>query len=293
MGGDASEFMSSNSWNKGIPMAFQMGAMGYDVYLPGNRLVNYSNVHDYLEPTSKEFWYQDQSDYGVKDTPAVVRMIQERNGGKKVAYVGHSQGTTQAFAGMGLIPEWYDQNISTAVMLGPCTSPNKTYFEGYTKENFEWLDANGIYVTGNTYGPDWEYNTNLIMTQGPPTLAASLGGLMHLQNVPTKAMAFYGQAGQTQRFSQENANYFNEENPKLPLIDYGMVKEMKVAMFVGLWDNTCPLTEAQRIYENLGGEKTVSDWIVSPLNGHVPWGFQNNPWFMEKLTSAIDKNADL
>ena len=57
-------------------------------------------------------------------------------------------------------------------------------------------------------------------------------------------MAFYGQAGQTQRFSEENPDYFYEENPKLPLIDYGRVKAMKVAMFVGLWDNTCPLIEA-------------------------------------------------
>ena len=49
-------------------------------------------------------------------------------------------------------------------MLGPCTSPNRTYFEGYTKENFEWLDSHGVYATGTTYGLDWEYNTNLIMT---------------------------------------------------------------------------------------------------------------------------------
>ena len=79
----------------------------------------------------------------------------------------------------------------------------------------------------------------------------------------------------------------------MPLYDFGLVKEMKVAMFVGLWDNTCPVKFAQQIYEQLGGDKTVSDWIVSPLNGHVPWGFQNSEWFIGKLTGAIDKNADI
>lgn len=36
-------------------------------------------------------------------------------------------------------------------------------------------------------------------------------------------------------------DFLYEENPKSPIFDYGLVKEMKVSMFMGLWDNTCPL----------------------------------------------------
>mmetsp|Transcript_28543 Transcript_28543/g.35292 ORF Transcript_28543/g.35292 Transcript_28543/m.35292 type:complete len:80 (+) Transcript_28543:869-1108(+) len=79
----------------------------------------------------------------------------------------------------------------------------------------------------------------------------------------------------------------------MPLMDYGLVREMKVAMFVGLWDNTCPLTEAQKIYQNLGGEKTVSQWIVAPTQGHVPWGFTASPWFIGKMSEALMTNADM
>jgi hypothetical protein len=44
------------------------------------------------------------------------------------------------FAGMGVIPEWYDENVSIGVMLGPCTHPAYTYFGPiYTKENMECL----------------------------------------------------------------------------------------------------------------------------------------------------------
>ena len=46
----------------------------------------------------------DWEKYGVYDMPAQVAEIQKRNGGKKVAIVGHSQGTTQTYAGMGIIP---------------------------------------------------------------------------------------------------------------------------------------------------------------------------------------------
>jgi len=70
----------------------------------------------------------DWSKWGIYDTPALVTEIQTRNGGKKVGYIGHSQGTSQVLAGMGTIPEWYDKNISTAVLLGPCAMPNKIYF---------------------------------------------------------------------------------------------------------------------------------------------------------------------
>jgi pimeloyl-ACP methyl ester carboxylesterase len=82
-------------------------------------------------------------------------MIQERNGGKKVAYVGHSQGTTQTLAGMALIPEWYDKNVSTGVMLGPCTFPNQSYMATYTQANWDYMYANNIWATTTTYGPSW------------------------------------------------------------------------------------------------------------------------------------------
>ena len=42
----------------------------------------------------------DWSKYGVYDMPAAVNYIREQNPDQKVAIVGHSQGTTQTFAGM-------------------------------------------------------------------------------------------------------------------------------------------------------------------------------------------------
>ena len=98
--------------------------MGFDIYLTNNSGVQYSQEHDIYTIYDAQFWAMDWSKYGKYDLPAAVKVIQERTGVKKVAIVGHSQGTTQTFAGLGEIPEWYDENISISALMGPCTSPN-------------------------------------------------------------------------------------------------------------------------------------------------------------------------
>ena len=53
------------------------------------------------------------------------------------------------------------------------------------------------------------------------------------------------------------------ENPKTELMDFGKVKEMKVAMYVGLFDKTCSLTNSNAIRKQLG-EISVAHWVVAP-----------------------------
>jgi len=91
--------------------------------LTNNSGVEYSQVHDTYTIDDPEFWAMDWSKYGVYDFVTAVEYIREKTPEYKVAMVGHSQGTSQTFAGMGIIPEWYDENVSIAVMMGPCTSP--------------------------------------------------------------------------------------------------------------------------------------------------------------------------
>lgn len=195
---------------------------------------------------------------------------------------------------MGLIPEWYDQNISSAVLLGPCDCPNAVWFAPvYTQRAWEFLDANQIWVLANTAGYDWNEKKQVILNSGIPELVEALPSLEGLPNNPTQALAAYAQTSLTYRFQNYMPDYLFVENPKSPILDYGMVKEMKVNLFVGLWDYTCPMKRAQEIYENLGGEKTVYKYMVHPIEGHVSWGFTGTPWFMDKLEDALMHNADI
>ena len=46
-------------------------------------------------------------------------------------------------------------------------------------------------------------------------------------------------------------------------MDIGLTEEMKVVFMVGLFDNTCPLTSSQAMYDNLG-PGTMLDFVVAP-----------------------------
>lgn len=60
---------------------------------------------------------------GLYDLPAMIKHIQiTTNSDKKLTYVGHSQGTAQLFAGMTLLPEFYESKINGFVALGPVTN---------------------------------------------------------------------------------------------------------------------------------------------------------------------------
>ena len=135
----------------------------------------------------------DWRQYGQYDMPAFVGEIRKRNGGKKVAYVGHSQGTTQSFAGMSLIPEWYDENISISAFLGPCATPNWEQIQDvYVETDMRWLHDNNIYVLNG--GALWEEQKALIMAEGPPGVKALVGDPVVLVNVPVQALEAYCQA---------------------------------------------------------------------------------------------------
>ena len=125
MGGSAESYIfGKTAPDSKKPPALNMADEGFDVYFANNSGTKFSQTHVTLTVDDPEFWKFDWSKLGVYDFPALTRKIQETNGGKKVTMIGHSQGTTQTFAGMGLIPEWYDANVSSAIMMGPCTSPN-------------------------------------------------------------------------------------------------------------------------------------------------------------------------
>ena len=147
-------------------------------------------------------------------------------------------------------------------------------------EGWDTSDPNGVYQTltdACSHTSEW--------------WDAGMGALGGLPNNPVQAVAAYAQTAISKRFGRYDPDWFEKENPKSPLIDFGLVKEMKVAMFVGLWDGTCPLTMAKEQYDQMGPD-TVSDWIVTPTQGHVPWGFTNSEWFVNTMARVLMTNAD-
>lgn len=89
---DSSDCWISNGWKKGP--AYIALREGYDVWLGNSRGNKYSRRHVSLKPSHKEFWNYSWEELGLYDIPAFTDYILEITGHPKLAFIGHSMGTT-------------------------------------------------------------------------------------------------------------------------------------------------------------------------------------------------------
>ena len=77
-------------------MTFELAKHGYDVWLGNTRGSIFSRKHKNLDPYKDPIKYYDYSFYehGKYDTTSSIDHILNVTGHEKLAYIGHSQGTT-------------------------------------------------------------------------------------------------------------------------------------------------------------------------------------------------------
>jgi pimeloyl-ACP methyl ester carboxylesterase len=104
-------------------LAFMMFDAGFDVWLGNSRGNKYSTNNTRLPsccwPFNGAFWDWDWDAMAQYDVPSQVNYVLESSGQEKLIFVGHSQGTTQAFANFAT-PSWtIADKISLFVGLAP------------------------------------------------------------------------------------------------------------------------------------------------------------------------------
>ena len=111
-----------------VAPAFVAARAGYDVWLGNSRGNTYSRAHTKYDPdhNEKKFWNFSWYDMGTYDLPAVIDTIQTKTDGQKVAYVGHSQGTTQMFSALSENSAYFADKEPLFVALGPVTQISHT-----------------------------------------------------------------------------------------------------------------------------------------------------------------------
>lgn len=93
---------SCDTWvvnDEALSVAFVLANRGFDVWLGNTRGNRYSNKQ--MSPSVLKFWDFTFHDMAVNDLPAAFRYI-NRVTGRKIHYIGHSQGTMIMFIALSL-----------------------------------------------------------------------------------------------------------------------------------------------------------------------------------------------
>jgi pimeloyl-ACP methyl ester carboxylesterase len=87
-----------------------------------NRGNKYSKKSTFASPTDPKFWTFSLDDFAFHDIPESINYILNTTGQPNLAYIGFSQGTTQAFAALSIQPALNDK-VSLFIALAPAMAP--------------------------------------------------------------------------------------------------------------------------------------------------------------------------
>lgn len=106
-------------------LAFVAARNGFDVWLGNIRGNKYSRKHLTMDPdtNSKDFFNYSFVEMANFDITAMIDFIKVLTEYSKVAFIGHSMGTTIMFYLSVQQPKWVEQSISVFVALAPITLP--------------------------------------------------------------------------------------------------------------------------------------------------------------------------
>ncbi|XP_072050943.1 gastric triacylglycerol lipase-like [Amphiura filiformis] len=99
-------------------LAFILADNGYDVWMGNIRGNTYSKKHKHLTEDQEQFWEWSIDEMAKYDLPAMVDHILNTTGHSQISYIGHSQGTTMAFAGLSISKE-LQSKLNLFVALAP------------------------------------------------------------------------------------------------------------------------------------------------------------------------------
>ncbi|XP_042909902.1 gastric triacylglycerol lipase-like [Parasteatoda tepidariorum] len=255
---------SSSDWVINFPhqsLGFILADSGYDVWLGNTRGNTYSRNHISLDPNCTDFWRFSFDEMAEFDLPAMIDYILDETKAKSLSYIGHSQGTTVAFALLSEKPI-YNEKINLFVALAPevevshgkgVLSLKVAKYNEYMEGLFKMFGINEVFPNG----PVMKSVTNLFCNSNVFNLCENfvftLSGIdreqfnktrlpVYMAHYPngasTKNFLHYFQMAVSQKFrkydhKRENRKHYKQDTP--PEYDVSKIKT-PTAIFWGMND---------------------------------------------------------
>jgi len=102
--------------NERESIAFYLAEKGFDVWLGNNRGV--LTKHAVWTEKDMKFWDWSIDELAKYDFPCLVQSVLDKTGYEKLTYIGHSQGSAQAFAGLAISPV-LQSKLKLFIAFGP------------------------------------------------------------------------------------------------------------------------------------------------------------------------------
>jgi len=242
-------------------LAFILADKGYDVWMGNNRGNRYSTDNVYFPNTSAEYWAFSFDQMGSHDFPTMINYVRNNTGYPKIVYIGHSQGTLQAFAGLIDNPSIANM-LDIFIAFGPVTTVKyitntflkiladlrisdlfeffgvKSFldpFKGPLKYLFEIVCAEDPIICENVIEAICGPHKGAFNETRMPVVVAHEPGGTSVQN-----MAHWSQEVISGEFihydygKDGNLKHYNQTTP--PLYDYSKLPNLPIALFSGSED---------------------------------------------------------
>ncbi|EFC48216.1 predicted protein, partial [Naegleria gruberi] len=289
-------FNSSSAWLIGgqkYSFAFMLADAGFDVWLGNNRGVQFSRKHiSWNSFTDKEFWKFSFTEMAKFDFPAQIKYVLKFTQVEKLSYVGHSQGTTQAFVALTLFPE-LQKKLDMFIALAPVCSlkhQQSKLLAMVTKMNtemlFSTLEGIGIGEIGATqrnrsvlpkltqslFNEAWTVLSDCdidhailpILSKYEPS-PTSLQNLIHWGQL-IKSESF-------QSFTYPASSAKNSTPPKVEKYDLKKIIDVPIAVFYGTLDYLANPSDIEEfLMEGLQYSLVYSKKIIGFKHNDFVWG---------------------
>ncbi|KAG1704280.1 hypothetical protein DVH05_006289 [Phytophthora capsici] len=324
---DSSFTFVSNFRNQSL--AFVLADAGYDVWLANNRGTTWSREHLTYTDDDDEFWEFSWEDMGKFDLPAEINYVLNETNSASLSFIGHSEGTTQAFVGFSI-----DQKLAEKVSYFAALAPvawtghlTAQIFKGMATVHLEkWFQAFGIseFSSKSTFlqemiagfactVADKLCNSAVALVAGPSVSTNTSRIPVYISQTPAgtsvKNMAHYAQSIRDNTFASydygckckrdkgiENCAEKKCENKKVygsfdpPAFPIEKMVYPRTGLFIGSADTIATAPDIEQIRDALPSGTIVHELAVKEYSHlDLTWAYNANEKIYQDLVAQLNK----